>query len=586
MELSIHPHATNQFPLNGFLIQHSSVNMWLKEITRMQLSYTEIQCFPIPGTVANTIWGCFVITNHPVSKELIGKNEWCQQVHPNLFIPEKTRLFPNLESHEIDALFSKSVCIIHPTFGLVELTQETQFSELIIQPTVLSDTIHTPTDSVFIPNKITSFQIQAIPPEEVLKQLEDSTFPKQEKLEEKPLNPFEKLKLSLYKTLFNSKKKTGKPTNGDAGALPKSGIPSGKESWFSKLLSRFTFGEKLANHLKQDMEELERRNQKMIDKLMEMLRDNPDEALKYAIPLDENGSSRGGDLGQFDLSQRWSNFSWMGNASFSSGSSGGYMNNDHYATLQQQYNKTAETLIAKKEFQKAAFVYFKLLKNPIKAAETLEIGNYYQEAAAIFLQPPHRAKGRAADAYEKGKMYKESIQLRIELEEFEKAGDLYRKIGAKKEAEKQYNIVVENHLKANLFVKASIVYEEKLNHLSAAKATLMDGWEAKTDAVNCLNRYLDRTTELTDVLNEITTIHTGNLDEQQELNLLEVVKTQYAKNDEIGLQLRDIAYEIVAKKAQTSPAIVSELKLFNPTNKEFVKDTMRFTMRNKSRLKK
>lgn len=60
--------------------------------------------------------------------------------------------------------------------------------------------------------------------------------------------------------------------------------------------------------MQQDYEDLERRNQKLVDKFLDLLRNNPAEALKYAIPLDENGSVRGGNNSSFTLSRRWFDF--------------------------------------------------------------------------------------------------------------------------------------------------------------------------------------------------------------------------------------------------------------------------------------
>ena len=61
-----------------------------------------------------------------------------------------------------------------------------------------------------------------------------------------------------------------------------------------------------------DYENLAERNQNQLDKLLKMLNDNPEEALKYAIPLDPNNSSRGGAQGGFTLNKRWGAFEFGG----------------------------------------------------------------------------------------------------------------------------------------------------------------------------------------------------------------------------------------------------------------------------------
>jgi hypothetical protein len=62
------------------------------------------------------------------------------------------------------------------------------------------------------------------------------------------------------------------------------------------------------NGLQQDFEELERRNQKHLDRLMKLFKNNPLEALKYKIPLDNEGYQEG-RMGQLTLSKRWMDFS-------------------------------------------------------------------------------------------------------------------------------------------------------------------------------------------------------------------------------------------------------------------------------------
>jgi hypothetical protein len=66
------------------------------------------------------------------------------------------------------------------------------------------------------------------------------------------------------------------------------------------------------NGLQQDSEELERRNQKHLDRLMELFKNNTSEALKYVIHFDNEMVSRGNVWGQLTLSKRWMEFSLFG----------------------------------------------------------------------------------------------------------------------------------------------------------------------------------------------------------------------------------------------------------------------------------
>ncbi len=571
MELQIKLSGKNIYPIGGFLIKSPLVSEWLEQIELLDLTLADIQVFAIPNTTANSIWGCFVISAD-FDKTKIGKNQLCQKVITNLYIPEKAALFPSLSIVEIDALFEKGKHIIHPEFGLVTLTEKVDWQQLIITPKFEQINSVKPNAGVYIPNVIKSFQLKPVSPEEMLKQLDEKAFPKKQKMPNEELNILEKLKLLGLKTLFNSKKEGTKTTS------EKTPLLNALENISNKLFKNRNGN--WSENLQQDFEELEKRNQAAIDQFLEMLKNNPEEALKYAIPLDEHGSTRGNsDMGQFSLSLRWMSllFSEMG---IGSGGSGGSIDlGDKYFILQQQYHKTAEDLLAKNEFQKAAFVYLKLLKNPYKAAEALEKGKYYSEAAAIFYK--NNFKKNAAECYEKGKMTNEAINIFKELKDNEKVGDLYSTLHNTKEANVYYNLVADNYITNNQFIKASVVYKNKMHDASLGQQVLLKGWNNNIEAINCLNSYLTNIPDLKLVEQEINRIYKTEITTQNREQFLTVVQYQFDKNHPFKDDLKEIGYNIIAEQIPFNKSIVSELKVFNKTDKELTKDMVRFKINNK-----
>src|SRR5690606_22516846 len=144
------------------------------------------------------------------------------------------------------------------------------------------------------PKQVRSFLIKPDSQEEIMKNLEENIFPKKEKLEDEPLNLFEKAKLSFYKLLLEKRNEKGEETVGKTGLLSRIGslfatITGKKASWIAKI--------------EKDYETLEERNQKQIDKLIHLLKNNPAEALKYAIPLDNEGATRGDSNGHLNLTK-------------------------------------------------------------------------------------------------------------------------------------------------------------------------------------------------------------------------------------------------------------------------------------------
>lgn len=572
MDLSIKPYHKNTFQYGGILIKNASVKTCIKEIQNLQLDLKSIEVYPIPGTTANSIWGVFLIPSTKINKDIIGKNQLCQQVNANLFIPEKSIVFPALTTIELEKLFANSKHIIHPEFGLVELKDQINFQDIIITPTQKSFIVTTPKASVLIPKQIKSYQVNPVSAEEAMKNLEDNIFPKKEKMPNEPLNIFEKGKLAFYKLVLgkSGQSNTSNITNEKPGILSaiqkmigsKSGIIT---KWFDKM--------------EQDFDNLEERNKKQIDKLMDMFKNNPELALKFAVPLDETGTNRGGlNKGLLDISAKWFDFSLFSN---SSNSGGGTIDlGDRYFELQQQYNRTAEDLIAKKEYQKAAFVYFKLLKNHYKAAETLAEGKLYQEAASIHLKHTGQ-KQKAAEYYEKGNMTSEAIDIYKELNQNEKVGDLYVSINKRKEADIFYQKVIDNYKSTNQYVKASLIYKNKINDEQAGQSLLLSGWRANKDAFNCLNNYFSNIHDTKQLLKEINTVYQTDITYINRNIFLQAIKYEYKKGNELAEPIKEIAYEIIAQEIKHNPTIVSELKNFNNNSKQLIKDTLRYTLNNR-----
>ncbi len=424
-----------------------------------------------------------------------------------------------------------------------------------------------PADSVFIPMQAKSFQVHSVPAEEVLANMDEHIFPKHKELKDEPLNFFEKARLALYKLVFSSKGKdkelTATGTPGGTGLFGKLGafiesILGGESKW--------------ANKIHQDLENLEERNQSQIDKLMELFRNNPDEALKYAIPLDTTGSNRGGNNAAINLS-RWHDFSLFDSYTRSGNAAGGL--DMHYYELQKQYNATAEALILQKEYKKAAFIYMKLLKNYHSAAETMEAGKYYQEAATIYLKHANN-KQKAAECYEKGNMITDAIGLYIELDENEKVGDLYAGIGRRKQADVYFEKVADNYKAKDQFLKASLIYRDKMHNAGAGQSILLEGWRTNKDAFNCLNNYFTNIGDVRTLGNEIRSIYAKDVDHSNRQIFLQAMRHEYGKENELADSIKEIAYEIVAAHVTVNPAIVSELRAFNTKDKELTKDTTKF----------
>lgn len=577
MILEIKPYHRNAFDNKAFLIKGADPYVWLIELKSLGIDIESVQTFPIGGKEVNSTWGCIIISNQVITKDSIGRFEMCQKVNDFIYIPEMSTLSPMLTIEDSEKLFGTEKHLYHPDTGLVSLGAPIDWSSLLLDIKQDSSVIIEPVPSIFIPTQIIGFHIQPVPKEEILKDLETPVKP--EKIENKPLSFSEKAKLKAYKTLLGKGgSKIGNGSEGVGagglfggflGALA-SGIGSmvpGMEGWTESMTN--------------DMEELERRNRNELEKLMDLMKENPEEALKYAIPLDENGSSRGGIDGAFNMTRRWGDFSLFGSGNQLGSNGPGVNLNSQFVELMEQYNKSAEDLIKEKKFEKAAFIYMKLLKNYTKAAQTMEQGKFYQEAAAIYLKYG-KDKLKAAECYEKGLYYSEAIDLYKELKKYEKAGDLLLTTNDKEGAFEQYTLLANELESKHKYVKASLVYKNKMEDRTSGQTMLLKGWKNQKDEFNCLNNYFNNIEEPEEKLAAIKEVNQGSVNSTNDRTFLKVISYEFKRQTEISKDIKDIAYTIISKKSIANPDIVNELVGFNLDN-EISKDSSRYRIGEKLR---
>lgn len=569
MELSLKPHDKNTFTRKGILIRGAHARQWLQEIQRMGLSLDQLRVCPLPGRVANSLWGCLVIGEVESTRMDIGRNAWCQVMHNTLFIPERAVVYPALSAAETLRLFAGKPHLMHPEIGLVALEESIDWKAAIQLPAVTDHKVTQPAATPFVPVQVRSFQIRKIVTEDLLQDLEEKVFPRRKDFTDKPLNPFEKAKLFFYRQLFTKQGEGSQTTR--------------KTSLFSKLESlarRFAKNEAgWPENLQRDYEELERRNQKHLDRLMDLFKKDPAEALKYAIPLDGAGAGRGGQMGAFNMQKRWTDFSLF-SGKFSSGSGSVVMHDGTYQQLFQQYTRTAQDLVRKQEYTKAAFVYMKLLKNYPMAAETLEKGKLYGEAASVYLTHCNNRE-KAAECFEKGAMIANAIELHQALNNHEKVGDLYASIHQQKEAFVYYQKVVDGYSANQQYLKAARLLKNKMEDEAGAQETLLKGWRLGHDAFNCLNNYFAGFCDPKQLGNEMQVIYQKEVTPANRETFLRVLQHEYGRHPELSQAVRDMAYEIIVEQVKVNPSVVSELRTFNKKDQLLMKDTLRFKMNEK-----
>lgn len=281
---------------------------------------------------------------------------------------------------------------------------------------------------------------------------------------------------------------------------------------------------------------------------------------------------------------------YLGNSSWSGTNSGGNSGNaalldsDRFSSLHSKYEKLAQDFISKKEYEKAAHVYLKLLQNHFRAAQVLEEGQMYPEAATVYLKHCQN-KPKAVQCYENGKAYKEAIAICKELELTEKVGDLYLLMNDKDSANHYFYKVVDDYKINSQYVKASLLLRNKIGSIPEAQELLIEGWRSNKDAANCLNNYFYNFENEKDLEKAIIKVYSNDTSETNLEPLLMVIKKEYNKSESLKVVIKDIAYEIVAKRIHQNPQIASELLSFNKSDRNIAKDVINYKFKTKNRNK-
>jgi hypothetical protein len=222
---------------------------------------------------------------------------------------------------------------------------------------------------------------------------------------------------------------------------------------------------------------------KQLARLLQMLEQDPDQGLRYALPLAGDGAPRGLAPPGSRLTPRDPNFS-LGHLG-----GGGPVDvwdvGDFRIKLMQRYRELANRELALGRHRRAAYIFAELLGDLTSAAVALESGSHFREAAALYDQRLNQPQ-QAARCLVKGQLWSEAIAIYERLGQFETIGDLYRQLDDREQAAQAYELAVDQQLQRNDYLAAANLLEHKLDDRERAYRCLLNAWPASPQGVNCL----------------------------------------------------------------------------------------------------
>lgn len=554
IELQLTYHA-GKFPVKGIFVEDPSLVEWVKCAGEFDDAHG-VRIFPIPGNAANTVIGALLTGTWNPNKEVMSARA-VYEYHSQLFLPHQFTLAPFMDQEEVHSRFSGKPHFFHPVFGLIELSEIHDWRPFLkIKPS--KSTVQQPIEGVSTRKHLQNYLLREVDPEASIQKMLENAVPERSNLEDKPLSNWEKLKLAMLRPFF--KKENTKERQAETSEEQEK--TATKKSW----LNRFR------RQMKENYEDLEERNKRELDKLMDMFEKDPDAALRYAIPIDQNGTSRGGEAASFKLTRRYDR---SGNRYSSGARTGGSVvfQDDDVDSLRSKYEKAASNYEKEGNWERAAFVYMELLSDPLRAANMLEKGGQYEYAASIFLKKC-KNKHRAAECYHEGKFYTTAAEIFHEIESYEREGDSWAKSGDREKADNAFNQEIGKKEKQNDFLGAARISREKMDNSKRSQEFLMTGWKKKITPEECLNKYMGEL-ETKDKQKEIERLHGENYQGKDAYRFLNVVMKQKEEAPEISPAVEKVVHETVSRNGKKDPNIVSYLKQLNPSE-YLLKDIMRF----------
>ncbi|SFO49282.1 hypothetical protein SAMN05428949_5397 [Chitinophaga sp. YR627] len=335
--------------------------------------------------------------------------------------------------------------------------------------------------------------------------------------------------------------------------------------------------------LEKMMQDIQAKRDRELERLLKLFETNPQEALKYAIPLQDNASGRGAAPPSDRLSANNTNFNLGG--LFSNRAVDGWQTSwDQSEQLRKKYREQAEKAIQEGDFRQAAYIYAHLLNDLWQAAKLLERGKFFHEAAILY-QGHLNQPLEAARCYEQGGLLLEAIKIYKAQKKFEKTGDLLMQLSRRDSALEYYQLAVQASLNISDYLGAARILQEKVADTTAASDVLLKGWQHDSSAKNCLVKYLEINNLLdkAGLATKIAGIYTEKTPQERHNQLLSILLDFREHMDEPARNMTtQITYEVISPQIEHGDTSkLNLLKRVLPDDKQIPQDIDRYNNRQK-----
>ena len=513
--IRIVPATQAQRETTAWFVPGVDVPTWFAELSLWNIPLEALVLLPVPRSFETSIpAGVLVVDSGRESDDRRAhhkRDRGCRSarviaygsVTRRLFVPVDARLVPAIGDAELEALLPDDHCdyVWHPSSGFLRFDPADRLTvaDLLQAPPERSANWDRAIPGLVFRSRIVTLEPdEQLTAEDVLQQAASDIGSQSSKPGDLPPAPDEWLGGTLNQ--ISKPVRHGIRSLLDwlgrqrAGKIPPSvgNTPSKLPGWVQLGLAPFSFAAGAtalaASKLLQRIGSLPFIDQltrsREIDRLMHLLKQDPDQGLRFALPLNRTDLSRGIAAPTNRLFSR--------NISFDLGRLGGGgpadfwdIPADQQVDLMRQYRELALREIRLGRHRRAAYIYSELLNDMVSAAGALEAGSHFREAAVLFRERLKRPSD-AARCLEHGGLLDEAAELYVELGQFELAADLYLRLDRRDEADRLLNSWVDQLVESGDLRNASRVLCDKLQDPDRAIRVLESGWPRSNGAQWCL----------------------------------------------------------------------------------------------------
>ncbi|MEM8711905.1 MAG: hypothetical protein AAGG01_13215, partial [Planctomycetota bacterium] len=234
--------------------------------------------------------------------------------------------------------------------------------------------------------------------------------------------------------------------------------------------------------------------------LLKKLDEEPDEGLRYAIPI---GGDRRGERGDASsgLARHGADFD-LDDLGVKRGTSIFGASHHEVLRLEAAYREQANRAVESGDTRRAAFIHAHLLHDLRAAALVLERGGYYRESAALWQERLNEPL-QAARCLAAGGFVDEAVLLYVKAGAYAEAAIALEEKGRGEDAVPHWESAVEAARGRGDLAGAATLIRERLAQPERASHLAFEGWKESRARVDCLGLWLELQAER-DRLHEVS----------------------------------------------------------------------------------